>query len=143
MKQLLVVVSIVIFQLPLKAQDKTLSKNEIPKQIVSYLNKNFSQAKILKAKEEKGDKSTSYEIQLDNGIELEFNAQKKIKEIDGKKNPIPNALVPNRLLKYATANYPTKNIVAWELNTMDQELKLDDGTELKFTLGGDFIKVDK
>ena len=65
----------------------------------------------------------------------------QIIDIDGK-TALPNSVIPEKIRQYVTANYPTNVITDWELDDLNQQIQLDNGLNLEFTMNGDFIRID-
>ena len=78
---------------------------------------------------------------LSDQISLEFNRKNQIIDIDGK-TALPNSVIPEKIRQYVTANYPTNVITDWELDDRNQQIQLDNGLDLEFTMNGDFIRID-
>lgn len=115
--------------------------SNIPESIATFINDHFPNAKVIKVmKTVKLDKVT-YDVELEGGIELEFNSKMQIIEIESK-TKLPDSVIPTKILDYVTLHYPDNFIIEWELENDHQEVELDNGVELEFTMDGVFIKVD-
>ncbi|MBY5958080.1 PepSY-like domain-containing protein [Membranicola marinus] len=123
------------------AQEQTLQKEEIPVEITSFIEQHFSSTEVMNAKKEKDEMEVSYEVELQDGTELEFNENKEVVSIDND-SPLPESVIPPLLLDYVNSQYPGKKITSWELDDNEQQLELDDDTELVFDTGGNFIRED-
>ncbi|KJJ40132.1 hypothetical protein MB09_02695 [Aequorivita vladivostokensis] len=118
-----------------------LSEAEIPAEIMAYLNEHFASNAIIRALKEMDDNTVEYEIYLDGDYELEFNENFEIISIEGI-TELPDSVIPQSILDYVTQNYPNDFIVEWELEDDHQQVELNNGIEIKFTLNGEFIRVD-
>lgn len=118
-----------------------LSEAEIPAEIMAYLNEHFASNVIIRALKEMDDNTVEYEIYLDGDYELEFNENFEIISIEGI-TELPDSVIPQSILDYVTQNYPNDFIVEWELEDDHQQVELSNGIEIKFTLNGEFIRVD-
>lgn len=125
----------------LMAQDKIIPNGEIPVQIRTYIQTHFPNQAIVLAKLDRDGLRKEYEIKLDNNTELEFNGKYQIKKIDGNA-ALPHSVIPAEIRTYVSANYPNNTITDWETEWKHQEVKLDNGLELEFTIKGDFVRVD-
>ena len=105
----------------------------------------FSSEEISKIEEESGwfewDKNEMYEVHLSNCTKLDFNKEGEITEIDGTE-AIPENVLPENIFSYVGENYSGAEIVSWEMDDDEQEVKLSDGTEIEFDAEGNFIKED-
>jgi hypothetical protein len=84
--------------------------------------------------------SKKYEINLE-GIKLEFNSKYRIIDIDGKSR-LPDSVIPQKIRQYVTTNYSGNVITDWEIDGRKQQIGLDNGVDLEFTMSGDFIRID-
>lgn len=121
--------------------DIVLSESEIPAAIKAYVSTHFGAQTILTAVRDLDDQQISYELVLSGGFKLEFNQNHQITEIEGT-SQLPNSVIPASILSYVTEHYPNNQIFGWELENSHQQVTLNNGTELEFTLGGEFIRVD-
>lgn len=53
-------------------------------------------------------------MQLENGIEIEFDKKGSWEEADGNKNKIPFAMLPKNIGTYVTTNYKNSEVVKIE-----------------------------
>ncbi|MDX1426695.1 MAG: PepSY-like domain-containing protein [Salegentibacter mishustinae] len=83
-----------------------------------------------------------YEVKLSNGIELDFDENGNIIEIDSQKDAIPMSALPSAIATYLKENYPDSQVIGWEKEKKSQEVELLDGTELEFDGQGNFRKID-
>lgn len=85
-----------------QAGDKvTRDVNKLPVAAREMINKHFPQAKVEYIKIEKDlFLSTSYDVKMSDGIELEFNSKGEWIEIDCKNKAVPAIFIPNTIVKY-------------------------------------------
>lgn len=126
-----------------QAQDQRLNVKELPEFIKVYVDKNYPEGKINRAKLDVDTDKSTYEVKLKDRTELEFDQEGMIIQIEQKK-PIASHLLPSKLVDYVSENYPDKGILEWKLekNKGKQEVKLTNRIELEFDLNGNFIKID-
>lgn len=123
-------------------QDVVIPEAELPSAIKKYIKKHFSDYKVIKVEKDKSLTGHTYEVKLDKGVELDFNENNEITDIDGTMK-LPDSAIPKSILKYVEKNYPENVITDWELNKTNQEVKLDSGIELEFSLKGEFVRIDQ
>lgn len=125
-----------------KAQERIITESQLPIEIQNYLKQYFPKNKVLRAEEDKEYFSTSYEIKLQNGIELDFEGT-KIKEIEAN-TKLPDSVIPKKIRDYVATNYPDFYIIGWELNDLGnrQQIKLNNEMELEFNKKGRFVRFD-
>lgn len=84
----------------------------------------------------------NYDVTLKDGTEIEFSNRGTWKEIERKRKAVPARIIPIPIRKYVKRNYPTAKIVAISKDRRNYEVELDNKTEIKFDLKGNFIKID-
>ena len=99
-----------------QAGDKvTRDVNKLPVAAREMINKHFPQAKVEYIKIEKDlFLSTSYDVKMSDGIELEFNSKGEWVEIDCKNKAVPAIFIPNTIVKYMQKNYGGHKIIKIE-----------------------------
>ena len=65
----------------------------------------------------------------------------EIIEIDAN-NQLPESVIPDKIKTYVNENFPNNTITDWKIDDKNQEVKLDSGLEIKFTMEGDLIRID-
>lgn len=82
-------------------------------------------------------------LELSNGIELDFDENGNINEMESKnKEALPETTIPTNVAGYLKTNYAGIAITGWEKDSKGQEVELADGTELEFDKDGNFLKID-
>jgi L-serine deaminase len=82
----------------------TRDVNKLPVAAREMIGKHFSQTKVAYIKIEKDlFQSTSYDVKLADGIELEFNSKGEWLEIDCKNKAVPSTFIPQAISKYMKA----------------------------------------
>ncbi|QDO94564.1 hypothetical protein FNB79_11500 [Formosa sediminum] len=119
-----------------------LTDDDIPTEITTYVSTHFDTSTITRAEKETENSKITYDILLDLNVELEFNSDFEVTEIDGT-SQLPDSVIPELILEYVTTNYPNNVITDWELETNYQQVELNNGYELEFDLEGEFIRLDK
>jgi len=83
----------------------------------------------------------TYDVVLDNNTVLEFNRKKEVTEIKST-SKLPDSVIPVKISQYVESNFPGNYINEWELEDKHQQVGIDNGLDLEFTLSGDFIRID-
>lgn len=115
--------------------------NETPQEIEAFVKMHFPNSAILKITKEMSGDSYTYDVKLAGNIELEFNSKKEITSIDSA-TKLPDSVIPANIRSYVTTNYPSNFIIGWELEATHQQIELNNGVELEFTMSGEFIRID-
>ena len=122
-------------------QEKVLTAWEIPSEITEYVSTHFPNNNLLQAVEDRDGLTKTYDVVLSDNITLEFNRKKEITDIDGN-TKLPDTVIPNEISQYVATNFPNNVITDWELEDQHQQVGLDNGADLEFTMNGDFIRID-
>ncbi len=132
-----------VFMLPLSliAQDRVIPNSEIPAAINTYVQTHFPDQTIVLTELDTDGLSKEYDLKLSDKTELTFNRKYQIKKIDGM-TALPESVIPTDIKAYVSVNYPNNVITDWETERKRQEVKLDNGIELEFTLNGKFVRID-
>lgn len=125
------------------AQEKPIRPTDLPKPAIDFLQLYFKNNAIHHAVKDTDKKKISYEVMLADGTEVEFNAEGKWKEVDGKDKAIPTAFIPVSIINYVNAKYAKEKIYHIDKGLKDIDIELGNKVELEFDLSGKFIRVDK
>ncbi|QED37696.1 hypothetical protein FK178_08155 [Antarcticibacterium arcticum] len=143
MKKVILSTCIALFSLGLVAQTNTTN---LPSKAQDFIKQNFASLSVSEVKENSNWKiweDDKYEVTLSNGIELDFNENGEIIEIDSKNNEaISLSVLPTNISSYLKENYPDAQVIGWEKQKNEQEVELADGTELEFDELGKFRRID-
>lgn len=120
------------------SQDSIIPVESLPDEIKAYVQKHFAGQTIKQATEDRDD----YEITLDNMTTLEFNRKLEIIGIDGNTR-LPDSVIPAKILSYVQQHYNGNFITDWELDNNNQEIELNNGLDLDFSLNGEFLHIGK
>ena len=123
------------------AKEKVIPVSQLPVEIKTYISTHFPSNTIVQVVKDLDGLTKTYDVMLSDQISLEFNRKNQIIDIDGK-TALPNSVIPEKIRQYVTANYPTNVITDWELDDRNQQIQLDNGLDLEFTMNGDFIRID-
>lgn len=120
---------------------EVLTINEVPSEITSYVNTHFADIPILQVIKDTEGIELEYHVTLKDGYSLEFNRKKEVKHIQGI-SKLPDSVIPEKLRLFVTENYTNSHITGWELDDINQNIKLNSGLELEFTMKGEFLRID-
>lgn len=119
----------------------------LPQNAQDFINEHFSGINVVSAEEEDDalskDENEAYEVKLENGIKIDFGQNGDVTEIESENGEmIPDAAIPENVKMYIDSNYAGQDIMSWERDNDEQEVKLADGTELEFDDQGEFLRED-
>lgn len=143
-KTLSIILAVLIASISLSARDRVSRDiNQLPAPARTFLKTHFPKTPVNHIKIDKEIfESTSYDVILNNGSEIEFDSKGEWKEIDCGNKAVPKAVVLNDILKYVNTNFPKRAIVKIEKSSKKYEVELSDGTDLEFGRDGKFRKID-
>ena len=121
--------------------------NDLPETASDYINRNFPTVEIDKVDVNNSwynmSDSETYEVELVNGMELDFNKKGEITEIENDEGEmIPEGVFDRSVWDYFEQNYADAVIVNYEIDKDGYDLELEDGRELKFDSEGTFLEED-
>ncbi|MCC8146671.1 MAG: PepSY-like domain-containing protein [Bacteroidales bacterium] len=122
--------------------DRPISFDSLPQPSKDFITKYFNKSDISYAKIDDDFFSKSYEVFFVNGSKVEFNKDGEWKEIDNRKNPIPEGIVPAQIVDYVNKNHSAFQIVKIDRDRKDYEIELNNGLEIKFDLNFNVIGYD-
>lgn len=141
-KYSIIAVFLIFTGLSATAQKTSITAQQLPATAQDFLKKHFTNQKTAYILKDAETFSTDYKVQLENGIEIEFDKKGNWEEVDGNKNKIPFAILPKNIATYVTTNYKNTEVVKIEKGNWDYEVKLNNGLELKFNAKGEFLRLD-
>lgn len=122
--------------------DKVIQFNQLPETAQQFIQRHFSDSKILLVKMDKDIISKSFEVIFEGGSKIDFDSKGSWEEIDCRATSVPEAVVPSEILQYVKINYPDTNIRKIEKDTREYEVKLSNRVELSFDLRFNLIDID-
>ena len=99
---------------------------QLPTNIIQFINSYFPDATIVYAEMDR----KSYEIGLDNGVEIEFLRNGDLKEIEGNYIALPLNILPKAVANTVTKTYPNTVITKIKKKWNLYEVKLNNMMEL-------------
>lgn len=145
MKKILAFFSMVLLvaQLASAGDIVTTDINKLPAAAREILTKHFPNAKVSHIKIDKDMlQAPTYDVMLDNGTKIEFDSKGQWTEVDSKKMAVPSSVVPAYISSYVKKNFKGEKIMKIEWDRKGSEVKLSNGTELKFDSKGNFKNMD-
>lgn len=108
----------------------------------TYINEHFPDNTIVYGKKKVKTSKTEYEVKLKNDIEIEFDGNMEVKEIESD-IPLPQSVVPKKIWDYVASNYPNNKIFEWKKKRGYQKVELDNDYDLYFDLAGNFTELKR
>lgn len=94
--------------------DRPVRFDQLPAKAQAYVKKYFPQEKVALAKMEKDFFDKKYEVIFANSSKVEFFKDGTWKEVDCKYSTVPEAVIPEAILRYVKATYPDHKVVKIE-----------------------------
>ncbi len=132
--------------LPFVAQaddDKPIQVSQLPAKAQQFIKQHFSEKSIALAKEESDFFEKSFDVIFTDGTKLEFDRKGNWEKVSCRQHSVPQAIVPETIRTYVSTHYPQTRIVKVEREKSVLEVKLSNGTELKFNSRQELIKIDQ
>lgn len=129
------------FSLSSCAQDFIIPQEELPSEISNYLKAHFPGISVLQVTVDRDGLSKDYDVVLEGGINLDFNNKYQVTDIESIVE-LPHSVIPAKILSYVNSNFAEQIITDWELDGKNQQVGLNNGIDLEFTMQGDFIRID-
>ena len=115
---------------------------ELPKSAQNFIVTYFNEADIAFVKVGKDGLHNEYEVQLNSGVEIEFNHKGELKEIDCRLQPVPEGIVPAVIVGYVESHFSNAFIVKYKIERRGQKVELNNSLELEFDKNGNFLRLD-
>lgn len=126
-----------------KDDDQVVNETTLPQTARVYLDTHFPTVSISRVERERDDNRISYDVYLQNSLEVEFDESGQVSGIDGQRGTyLPDSVIPSAVLEYIKTNYSNYFIVEWDIDARSQEIQLSNGVELIFDLNGGFLRID-
>ena len=122
--------------------DRPVRFDQLPAKAQAYVKKYFPQEKVALAKMEKDFFDKKYEVIFANSSKVEFFKDGTWKEVDCKYSTVPEAVIPEAILRYVKATYPDHKVVKIEKEDRGYEAKLANGMKLEFDNKFNLIDID-
>ena len=143
MKKVIVSAFFALFSIGMFAQ---ANLDRLPSTAQDFMRQHFSAISVEEVNENSNWRiweDDKFEVRLSNGIEVDFDENGNVIEIDSQNNEaIPPTALPSKIASYLQANYAGVQVIGWEKQGKDQEVELADGTEIEFDSEGNFRKLD-
>ena len=142
MRFLCLALALTLFSVSLSARDEIISEQQLPAAAKTFVKQYFKNRTVSLAKKDVDLGSTSFDVVLNSGTKIEFNAKGEWKEVDCAPAAVPAALIPAAIAKYVKANYANLKIVKIERDAAGYDIELSNDVDLKFDKQGNFVRID-
>ncbi|OEJ14760.1 hypothetical protein BFL38_07940 [Brachyspira hampsonii] len=108
-----------------------IAPNQLPSNILQFIKTYFQNTNIIYAEMDR----KTYEIALDNGVEIEFFRNGDLKEIEGNYTALPSNILPQSVSNTVAKTYPNTVITKIKKKWNIYEVKLNNMMELYIDAG--------
>lgn len=122
--------------------DRPVRFDQLPAKAQACVKKYFPQEKVALAKMEKDFFDKKYEVIFASSSKVEFYKDGSWKEVDCKYSAVPEALIPEAILRYVKTTYPGQKVVKIEKEDRGYEAKLASGLKLEFDKKFNLVDID-
>lgn len=124
-----------LFSAFLMADDIYIMPEQLPQNALQFIQKYFPNVNILYAEMDK----KGYEVQLSNGVEIEFLRNGEFKEIEGNYVALPFEILPQSVANTVGKTYPNTVITKIKRKWNLYEVKLNNMMELYIDVNGQLL----
>ena len=120
-------------------------RNELPERSSDFINQHFASERIASVDVDDNwynmSDSETYEVELENGVELDFNKKGELTEIETEdRASIPMSVFPDAVRSQLERDYANAEVVAWEKDKKGHQVELRDGREVWYDNNGKMKK---
>lgn len=138
----LLLTSVILVSCSKSDSDKVILFSDLPPMAQTFLETHFPNVKASKVEKDNG---AIYEVELANGIEIDFDDQGNWVSIDGGKNTLPDTIFTetpnfNNAFRYIKNALPDTKITEIKKTKNGFEIELNNLFNLEFSSEGKFIK---
>ncbi|WP_028329220.1 PepSY-like domain-containing protein [Brachyspira alvinipulli] len=119
----------------LYSDEMYVSPDQLPAPILQFINLHFKGSQIMYAEMDR----KSYEIALDNGVEMEFFRNGELKEIEGNYIALPLNILPQSVANTVSRTYPNNVVTKIKKKWNLYEVKLNNMMELYIDINGQLL----
>lgn len=123
--------------------DKPIVKGQLPKAAQQIIDMNFADKKIALMTMEAGVLDKSYDVVFSDGDKIEFDRKGRWTSVSCRKQPVPVALIPAKIISYLKDMYPGVSVRKIEKDDKDYDVELSNGLDITFNKKFQVIEIDR
>lgn len=117
------------------AHDIVVSANTLPANAKAFVGKYFPNKNIVLVKKD----LDSYDVTLNNGVQIDFIINGEWKEVDGNYQPINTAFIPQPIMQAIASRYKGASVVEIEKQINGFKVKLNNNLKVYFSQSGQLM----
>ncbi len=133
------IMSFVLLFTNLFADERPISAEALPNNAKTFLKKYFKDVGIAFVEQD----HDSYEVYLEDGIEIEFRRNGDWQKVEGKYNRIPTGFIPKKVISSIKSRFPNASIVSIDKDFGGFDIELDNRIEVKIGSNGNIYEIDR
>ena len=122
--------------------DRIIEFNELPKAAQQFVTKYFAGRSAVLVKLDRDFMSTTYEVTLSDGTEIDFNSNGLWKDVDANYNTMPLGFIPAQITKTLNARHAGDPIKQIERKGRGYKVELSSGLEAYFNAKLQLVRYD-
>lgn len=126
-----------------KDDEKDVAFRELPQTAQQLVADYFPDRSVVRTQRERSHGTTTYEVRLDDGTEIEFDGVGNWVHIDRPFGTIPDGIVPAAILTDLAVRYPNVGVHEIEKEPGGYEVGIANGLELYYTADGIFVRQER
>ena len=124
------------------ADGRPIPPTQLPAAAKNFIQKNFPGKTIVYAEIDKEIARTKYEVLLNDGTKVEFNAKGEWDKVECIRKAVPASLVPETIANYVQASFPGNLIEKIDKERFGWSIELSNDLELDFSPEGALLRID-
>ena len=143
MKKILIFSAALLFSAAiLSAENKSIDVYSLPESVRSFLDSYFPDSRIMYASQDDDMIYPDYDVELENGVSLEFYNDGTLEKIACKQG-VSKEFIPVPIIEFVKVRYPGAYFVEYKLDKRHYEVKLSNRLELKFNKHFNLMEIDR
>ena len=143
MKRFVITLTFVLVSLiVMRAGDRPVTFDKLPHEAQKFIHTYFSSQKVTLATIDDDLVRPEYQVNLANGVIIEFENNGKLEKIQDRSGNIPKGIVPGKIIDTVMKYYPDEKIVEYEVGRKSYEVQLSNKVEIQFDSRFNVTEVD-
>ena len=142
MKKVFTFMAALLLTVSASADNRHITFGELPKNAKVFVFTYFKDAPIKEVVIERRASLAQYEIELENGLKLQFDRVGFCTEISTKHGEVPAEVMPKKIVEIVQKYFPQHRVQKYENNGRMYEVELDNKTVLTFSKAFRLVDVD-
>lgn len=143
MKKLATLFAAMLLAISVSADDRHITFGELPKNAKVFVLTYFKDTPIKEVVIERRASLAQYEIELENGLKMQFDRVGLCTEISTKNGEVPAEVMPKKIVEMVKKYFPQRRVTKFENNGRMYEVELDNDTVLTFSKTFRLVDVDE